>query len=191
MAWLLSTYRLQGVAPFIHHNGVLADKQNPIKKAIDLITAKKKKTDADHLEIARLEFAGGLYMGPDGPILPSTVMEAAIQVAARKTKEGLDASAAMFVPENTPLEYDGPRTVAELWDDERFRFSIGVRIQRQKVQRMRARFFPWAATVGVSYENTIVNKARVDEWIVTCGRQIGIGDWHPRNGRFEIIEGLG
>lgn len=180
------SYRLESSAPLIMHNGQTADPTNKWAKAIKLISAKRKKTDADYEEMARLEFLAGLYMGADGPVIPSHMLEGMLIKAAMKFNEGPVARSAVFCPDHARLEYEGPRGADELWADERFRFSMIVRVQQSRIARMRPSFSKWAATVTFQVEPTLVNPNRIEEWLVVGGTQIGIGDWRPRYGRFGV-----
>jgi hypothetical protein len=135
--------------------------------------------------MARLEFFAGLYMGPDGPVLPSYMIDAVLVAGAKKTKEGKIAKSGVFCTEHASLEYDGPRTAEDLWADERFRFSAIVRVQNARVARMRPRFESWQALVKLKFEPTTVNSSRIDNWLEIAGSQIGLGDWRPQNGRFQ------
>lgn len=191
MAWQEAKYSLKGSAPMIHHNGALADPLNPIAKVIKQITGKRKKTDADQLEIAHLEFVGGLYLNGNGPMCPAVGIEATIINAAKKTKEGTLAKAGMYVPESADVEYDGPRDPEKMWlfeqdGDFPFRYRCPVRVGMAKVMRMRPIFKEWALHIKVMFEDTIVNKSRVDEWIETAGTQVGMFEWRPRHGRFSV-----
>jgi hypothetical protein len=135
--------------------------------------------------MARLEFYAGLYMGPSGPVLPSYMIDAVMVAGAKKSKEGQIAKSGVFCTEHATLEYDGPRTAEELWEDERFRFSAIVRVQNARVARMRPRFESWQAIVKLKFEPTTLNVSRIDDWLKVAGSQIGVGDWRPQFGRFE------
>ena len=184
MAWKTVRYRLTSSAPLIQHNGQTADPTNKWAKAIKQISGKRNKTDADYEEMARLEFLAGLYMGPDGPVLPAKVIDGLIVTAAKKTKEGQTAKSGIYCLEPSTLEYEGPREASELWADEDFRFSAIVRIRSARVVRMRPIFQDWSATINVSMEDTILNVGQLDDWMHVAGTQIGIGDWRPQYGRF-------
>jgi hypothetical protein len=84
------------------------------------------------------------------------------------------------------IEYDGPRTAQELWEDDRFRFSSIVRVGQARVNRMRPIFNDWSAVVTLNVEDTLIDPARVTEWLVAAGNQVGIGDWRPQYGRFTV-----
>jgi hypothetical protein len=183
MAWNTVQYKLTSSAPLIMHNGQTADPLNHWAKALKQITAKKKKTDADHEEIARIEFRAGLYMDKDGPVLPANVIESLVFHAAMKFKEGPVAKSGCYCLANSRLEYDGPRDVDGLWADENFRFSAIVRVGG-RMPRMRPIFQEWSAVITLSIEDTVVDVHRLDDWMHVAGTQIGLCDWRPQHGRF-------
>lgn len=184
MAWQELQYRLTSSSPLIMHNGQTADPTNKWSKLLKQISSKRTKTDADFEEMAKIEFFAGLYLGKDGPIIPAKVIEAAIINAAKKVKEGPSAKSGCFCLAHALLEYDGPRKDEELWKDERFRFSALVRVQTSRVARMRPIFQEWSAVVTLNVETSLINPARIDEWMRICGTQVGFGDWRPQYGRF-------
>lgn len=188
MAWKEVTYRLTSSAPLLMHNGQTADPLNKWAKALKQVTSKRIKTDADHEEVARIEFFASLYMGQDGPVLPPNMIDALIVNAAKKSKEGPSAKSGCFCLNVNRLDYDGPRTVETLWADERFHFSAIVRAGTSggRVSRMRPIFREWTADVRLNVEDGTVNLARVDEWMRIAGTQIGVGDWRPQYGRFTV-----
>lgn len=190
MAWKERIYKLTGVGSMLMHNGGLANPLDEYAKEIKKISAKRSKTDADYEEMARLEFMGGLYINGHGPAVPSYVVEATIRDGAKKNREGKTAQSGIIVEEDVILEYDGPRTGDELWNDKRFRNSALVRVGQARVVRTRPQFNNWSATLRVSYEDTVVNARQLDEWMFAAGSLVGIGDWRPKHGRFhvEVVE---
>ena len=186
MAWNKVSYKLTSSAPLIQHNGQTADPTNKWSKSIKLISSKRAKTDADYEEMARLEFMAGLYLGENGPIIPAYMIDALIINGAKKSKEGMTAKSGCFCLEHAKLEYKGPRTANDLWADENFHFARIVRIGQSRVSRMRPIFNEWSATITLHVEDTMVNTARVDEWLNAAGTQVGLGDWRPQYGRFTV-----
>ena len=184
MAWQEIQYKLTSSAPLLMHNGQTADPTNKWAKALKQVSSKRKKTDADYEELARLEFAAGLYMDADGPVLPSYVIESMIVNAAKKVREGPTAKSGCFCMNHARLEYDGPRTVEELWADEQFRFSAIVRVGQARVARTRPLFNEWSAIITLSIEDEVTNITRVDDWMQIAGTQVGLCDWRPKFGRF-------
>ena len=186
MAWQVAKYRLTSDCPMLFHNGQTADPLNKFAREMKKISGKRKKTDADYEEMARIEFYAALYMGPNGPVLPSKVIDAMIINAAKKNREGPLAKSGAFCKMDAPLEYDGPRAANELWSDERFRHVAIVRIGQARIARTRPVFNEWSAVVEINYEETVINRAQLDAWMHVGGTQIGIGDWRPQHGRFSV-----
>ena len=185
MAWKEVSYRLTGSAPLIMHNGQTADPTNKWSKAIKKISSKRNKTDADYEEMARLEFLAGLYLNKDGPVIPAKLIDAVVLNGAKKSKEGMIARSGCYAKEHAVLEYEGPRDTDGLWQDENFRFSAIVSVQRARILRMRPIFNDWAAMITLNIEDTLVDTEQMDRWIQAGGQQVGIGDWRPVYGRFQ------
>lgn len=185
MAWKTLTYRITGDAPLIMHNGALANPLSAASKQLKQVSSKKKKTDADFERMAEIEFKAGLYMDDDsGPVIPGENIEATIYSAAKITKEGKTAKSACFVPKHAVLQYAGPRDADGLWQDERFRNCVGVKVGMSRIMRTRPIFKDWAAVIEVEYEDSVVNEEQVDRWVHAAGTQVGLCDWRPRCGRF-------
>lgn len=184
MAWQAVSYKLTSVCPMLMHNGQTANPLNKWAKLMKQISSKRAKTDADYEEMARIEFMAGLYMAADGPVIPANVIDAMMINAAKKSKEGHFAKSGVFCVQHARLEYDGPRAADELWQDERFRHVALVRVQTSRVARTRPVFNNWSTTVTLNFEPSIINAARIDDWMLIAGTQVGIGDWRPQHGRF-------
>ena len=182
--WKTLSYRLTSDCPMLSHNGQTADPLNKWAKAMKKISGKRAKSDADYEELARLEFFAGLYLGPDGPVIPARNVDSLLLSAAKKLREGPLAKSGVFCQRDAALEYDGPRTADGLWADERFRHVAIVRIQTARIARTRPIFEQWAATVAVQYEDSLINAGQVDSWMQIAGPQCGLGDWRPQFGRF-------
>lgn len=184
-------YHLKSVGPMLMHNGHLADPTNKFAKAMKTISGKRAKTEADFEELARLEFLGGLYMGKNGaglvPVIPPQNVRGMLIRAARKRKEGKQAEAGIFILDNSYLEYEGPKDADALWEDESYRHRAIVVVGRNRVARTRPMFPEWEAKVKVTYDDEVVSESQLDEWFDIAGHIIGLGDWRPQFGRFEII----
>lgn len=178
---------IQGSTPLITHNIRLANPLDPIAKAMKVISAKRKKTEDDYLQLARLEFEGGLYLDPDiGPYIPGENVEKAIIEGARITKQGKQVERGLFVTDNVvPLIYDGPRTPEALWDAENFRHTAAVRIGQQRVMRTRPVFRKWALDVEGELDPGLLAPETLQSILEDAGSMVGIGDYRPRYGRFD------
>jgi hypothetical protein len=180
-------FKIRGVVPLLMHNGQLADPLNSHSKALAKVTGKRKKTEADHAQAAKIEWYGSLYMHGDAPCLPGEMIEAAFIEASKKHRRGQQAKAGIISDGFWPLEYDGPKAADELWADMRFQFRSSVRVQRNKIMRTRPIFSHWSATIGLDFLPDQLSGDDIHETVATMGRIVGLGDWRPRFGRFEIV----
>lgn len=186
MSYQSLQFRITGVSPLLMHSGQLADPLNYYSQKLRDVTKKRAKTDADHEEMGRIEFYGGLYLSGGEPCIPGEMLEAALVRGAMKEKRGPQAKAAILVDSNPSLQYEGPRKPDELWADERFRLRVAAKVGQAKVMRTRPKFDAWAADIEVKFLPGLLNAKEVRSFLETAGEQIGIGDWRPRFGRFVV-----
>ena len=179
-------YHLAGTAPLLMHNGRLSDPHDPWSKAIKKISAKSKKTDADHEEMGRLEWHGSLYLADEVPCIPMQVIKATLLRAAMTLKKGPRVKAGVVCQEHALLEYNGPRDFSALWLDDRFRDRRPKAMRGVRVIRTRPVFFPWEATIVLAFSDELVNPQEVDEFVTIAGTTIGFCDERPDYGRFSV-----
>jgi hypothetical protein len=182
--------KLVGERPLLMHSGRLADPLEPIVNDLAKVTAKRMKTRADHEEIARIEWYGGLWLSNGLPCLPPEAIEGTFIAAARSRKKGKQACAGLLVEGPALLDYEGSTDPDELWKDENFRLRHGVRVKNARTMRTRALFKKWRAHVTVTFLPTLLNRAEVIEIFRVAGFQEGLGDWRPKFGKFtvEVLE---
>lgn len=181
-------FHLQGIAPLLLHNGHLADPLNEWAKAMKEVSSKRKKTDDDHAELGRLEWHGGLYLNEDQqPIVPGENIEAMLIEAGRKQKLGKQFQAGVLSDGQWLIKHDGPKKIDALWADKRFRDRRRAKVNGgSSVMRTRPMFRSWAIDLVVQFLPELLNQSQVVEAMNTAGRIIGLGDYHPKFGRFEV-----
>ena len=177
---------ITGTAPMLMHNGRLANPLDPATQALKALTAKRKKTDDDLIDIARAEFLGGLYIDPDvGPYVPGENVERAILDAAKLTKNGMNVKRGLFIETDVnPIAYHGPRTAEGLWEDENFRLIRTVRNQQNRVSRCRPMFTDWRTSAEGTLDESVLDFRTLASIVEQAGAYVGLGDWRPRYGRF-------
>lgn len=180
---------LTGISPMLMHSARLSDPLDPATKALAKVTGKRKKTDEDHAEAARLEHAGSLYLDADlGPYIPGQNIEAALFRGATKHKLMSTLKPALLIPEEVnPLVYRGPRDSAGLWGDKSFVHRASVKVGQARVIRTRPVFPSWSVTAVGQLDTEIVDPASFESIVETAGRLVGLGDWRPRFGRFDAV----
>jgi len=172
------------------HNGQLADPLNPFTKALKEYTSKRKKSDDDHLKVAELEFQGSLYFDDAiGPYIPGHVIDATIKNGAKKKKLGtIFESCVSTVDGMYPLQYKGPRTREALWADPRFRDRRGCGVQQARVIRTRPKFTDWSLEFDLQLFPCELNPKDIEQAIIDAGIYVGLLDFRPRFGLFELKE---
>ena len=183
--------RLQGVSPLLCHNGQTADPRNTYAKAMKAVSSKRKKTDADFDELARLEWLAGLYRSADDLVIPDYVIESVMIAGAKKSKRGPQAKCGLFFTQHAALQFDGKPaaitddTLAEMFESGDFTHTIGVRVGMAKVMRTRPVFRNWSCTAIAQYDPDVLNLRDIEEIAADAGKLVGLGDWRPKHGRFE------
>ena len=174
-----------GGSPLVMHNERLADPLDPIVREIAATSKKRNKTEADHLEIARLEFAGGLYTNGNGPCLPAWNILRCLQDGARRVKRGPDVLRGVYpLSDHADVQYEGPRDTVELWKDGGFSLRKTVGIQRARTMRTRPIFTDWQTELPVEVDATVWDLDTLAEVWRLSGIYAGIGEMRPVYGRF-------
>lgn len=183
------TFTIKGIAPLLTHNERLANPFDDTTRAIKAISGKRKKTEDDLLEIAQLEWRGGLYYDEEtGPYVPGYNMLAALISAGKVHKLGTAIKrAAVVLEDRLPIEYQGPRDPDALFADKRFVDIRNVKVSGSRIVRARPRFHDWKLRFTLAFDESTLQAADVAMVLQTCGSMIGLGDYRPRFGRFEVL----
>jgi hypothetical protein len=155
------------------------------------VSSKRKKTDADFEELARLEWLAGLYRSSDDLVVPDYVLESTMIGGAKKSKRGPQAKCGLFFTQHASLDFDGKPaeinddTLAGMFESGQFTHTIGVRVGMSKVMRTRPIFRSWSCMAVAQYDPDVLNLRDIEEIATDAGKLVGIGDWRPKHGRFE------
>jgi hypothetical protein len=180
------SFQLTGKSPLILHNGQMADPLNAWAKALKGISKKRAKTDADYEKMAEIEFLASLYLNKQRQIiLPDFMVEAALIGGAKKHKLGSVAKCGLFATSHSRLEFDG----MDLSPDELYQrrdnvFTVACRVSTSKVMRTRFKVDEWSAKISLEYDDDLLDAAQVEDIVDIAGRQVAIGTWRPKHGRF-------
>lgn len=154
------------------------------------VSSKRKKTDADFDELARLEWLAGLYRFRDELVIPDYVLESCFVNGAKKSKRGPQAKCGLFFAQHAVLDFDGKpeqindQSLAEMFESGEFVHTIGVRVGMAKVMRTRPMFRDWRLVATAQFDPDVMNLRDIEEIAVDAGKLVGIGDWRPKHGRF-------
>lgn len=178
--------KITGTKRLIMHCGRLADPLDPITKDLARLTSKRLKTEADHEEISRVEWFGGLWLHNGKPCIPAEALMATFVEAARSRKRGPQAEAGLVVEQHAALHYAGSTDMDELWKDEEFRLRVGVSVHGSRTMRTRPVFADWSTEFTAFFLPTLLNRDEVYETYVIGGFLKGLGDWRPQNGTYAV-----
>ncbi len=179
--------RFTGTSPLLMHSDRGANPLDELVQAHKKITSKRKKTDDDHYAMAWSEYNISIYHDEKlGPYLPAKNIDATIIEGARKNKLGKTfASSARCVSERIKLIYDGPKEIKALYD-AKFVDIRSVGVGQARIMRVRPLFTSWAAEFDFAYDESEIEESSIILAAETAGRLVGIGDYRPRFGRFEV-----
>ena len=183
-------FTIEGISPLLMHNGQLANPLNPLVKQMKALTGQRKKTDEVHLELSRLEFRAGLYVSASGMVeIPAELLESCLIEGAKKSKLGKQFKSAIAIMENSPLDYGEKLTVDQLWErNEEFADVRGVKVGTSRVMRTRPIFRTWRLSFDVHFNADLVNPEQIQLAVEDAGAQVGLCDYRPKFGRFQIVE---
>lgn len=188
MSMELLTLSIKGTSPLMMHSDKLANPLNPATKAHKELTGKRKKTDDDHLAIARSEFIAGAYFdSAAGFFVPGANFDATFLAGAKLQKLGTHwKRGALVMTDRAELDFNGPPTPEALWEDQRFVDCRGVKVGQAKIMRYRPIFLDWACQLEVAINTDVLDLQEVKKAIEDSGKLIGVCEYRPRFGRFEV-----
>jgi hypothetical protein len=183
-----------GPSTLIVHNERLADPLDEFTRAIGGISKRRNKTEADHEEIGRLEFYGGLYTNPmipspadlDGQeiVLPAWNILRCLQGGATRQKRGKDVLRGIYpLIEFAPLTFDGPVGIVERWQED-FWLRKTVGVQRSRTVRTRGIFTNWGFELPVEVDPIVFDVHTIRKAWQDAGIYEGLGEMRPVYGRF-------
>lgn len=182
------TLDITGTRPLLMHSARLSDPIDPAARALAKVTGKRKKTEDDHREAARLEWIGGLYYDPEvGPYVPGDNIWRSLYDAAKKTRRGPSVKEGVFVTSDTnPIGYSGPRGLDDLMGDESFKHRASVKVGTSRVMRTRPIFRNWRTSATLLIDTSLIDPSDLQDIANTAGQLVGLGDWRPRFGTYTV-----
>lgn len=185
----------EGTAPLVQHNERLADPLDEITREIGKTSKKRNKSEADHLELARLEFLGGLYTEPQlslsmngdapPPGIPAWNVLRCLQEGAKRQKRGADVLRGVRpIEQHVLLDYEGPENPHDLWVDGRFSLRKTVGVQRSRTVRTRPIFVDWKLELPVEVDAKVFDLDVLANCWRDAGTYAGLGEMRPVYGTF-------
>jgi len=190
-------FKLVGMTPLLMHDNKMANPLNAYTQYMKPLTAKRNKTDQDHMEIARIEWEAGLYLHDGEVAMPAENLEACFLRAAKRTKNGQKyQSGAMISEDWFPLDYKGKKIKVKQNGNipnveldpfyESFKHQGMVKIGTQQVLRTRPVFHDWSLVIMIIIDEQVFDERTMTSIIEDAGRFVGLCEKRPRLGRFTV-----
>lgn len=179
---------IESIGPMLMHSATFADPLDVRTQAHKSLTSKRKKTEEDQRAIAKSEFLSSLYYDEKtGVFIPGINVESCIFEAAKLRKLGKVAKRAILVSEDQiKVIYKGPKDPLDLWQSPEFVDARAVKVSTSKIIRYRPKFNEWSARFQLNYNPEQINREDILDVLRDAGSLIGIGDFRPRFGKFEV-----
>jgi len=184
-------FKIRGVTALLMHSSQLSDPLNVYTKALKKITGIRKKTEEHFIEMGRIEMLGGMYWSEEyGLHMPGENIEACLIAAAKFKKLGSTFKrGAQVVELACPLIGTGaPSTPEKIAADDSFKFVKSVKVGTSRIMRTRPIFDSWETSFTVMYDPAQLQEEDIIEAVNTAGIMVGLGDWRPRFGKFEVLD---
>lgn len=173
---------LTGESSLLLHSDRGANPLAPETVAHKALTGKRKKTDEDHIAIAKSEYLMGFY-GGDAIQIPSTNIKSAIIEGAKLHKLGSAFNrCVMILSDALPITHSGPSTKLKMWATPACVDCRSVKVGQARLMRYRPRLNDWSLTVEILFDETMIERAQILAAAENAGRYVGIGDYRPAKG---------
>lgn len=182
-------FNIRGTSPLLMHSDKLVNPLHPLAIELKKLTSTRKKTEAILKEISSLEWSAAIYHDESvGPYIPGANLYAAVIAGAKFNKLGAACKRGMLVSEDKcPLIYKGSRDKQSLYEEGSFVDYRSVKIQTAKIMRCRPIFRSWETSFTIVFNEEILNKEQLRQAVVDAGNLVGVCDYRPLFGRFEIV----
>lgn len=186
---------LTGIRPLKTHNAQLANPLNNFVIEMKKITSIRKKTEEHYRKLSDLEFLGGLYVNEKNlPIVPSHMVEGMLNEAAKVYRKGKDLKSALDVLDDAVIEHShvDPKKLASKLTAEQllampeYRVMPCVKVQQARIIRTHPFFRHWRITFQLQLDTELIDEHMFREICEVGGRRIGLGDYRPKMGKFEV-----
>lgn len=174
--------KLVGTSALLLHSDRGANPIAPETVAHKALTSKRKKTDEDHIAIARSEYMLGFYPGDD-IVFPTTNIKSTLIEGAKLHKLGAAFNRCVLITEDTVLiKHNGPASKDKMWETPSCVDCRSVKVGQARLMRYRPKLSDWSLSFEVVFDEKMVERAQVVAAAENAGKYIGLGDYRPAKG---------
>ena len=182
---------IRGTSPMLMNSNQGVNPVHPLVVELKKLSKLRNRTEEQEIRILDIKWNLGLYWDQDiGVYTPAANIEAMFRNAAKSERSGTDALKAILIrPDFVPLIYDGPKDIESLEKDIRFRDVRAGKIKKAaSVLLCRPRFNSWALKFEIDFDEKFFDEDKIINLLEYGGRYVGLNDYRPRYGKFEIVE---
>lgn len=181
------SFKLVGVSPLMLNNPRTVSPFDAYSKQISGLTAKRKKTEEDQLEICRLKFLASLYQNSKGEyIIPSSHIMQAVKCAAKEIRLGAKVERSFGVMDDGLLKFkDADKTPEQLYELGIYVDCRAVGIRCAKVLATRAIFPEWSTECTCWYDESQLDRDQIVKLFEVAGLRYHLGTFRAMYGKFE------
>ena len=183
-------FEIVGLTQMSMHRPTRVNPREPLTKAINALTSKRKKTEEDNIQIAELEWQAALYSRNGVIGVPGDMIEGALVEAGKKSNQGKNVRAGLWSPGFWPLVFPGnDRTIEEIMQDPKHFWTCRVGINgKSSIMRTRPCFPEWSLKFKICYKTEIFSEHVVINMMRVLGTIVGLSDCRAkRGGRFDVV----
>ncbi|HIK61356.1 MAG TPA: hypothetical protein EYF98_11790 [Planctomycetes bacterium] len=192
-------FTIKGRSKLLMHNEQLANPMNAWTKLLKEATKEKKRKGVDQVaaleKIAKLEFAGSLYLNDEGrPVIRQNALRACVTAGARQYRQGKTLGALSFDSEEYILNFTVDGAKADLcghkalWEANLFDQRM-VKVGQARVLRTRPCFKGWSCAFTVDWADGLLNAEDLIGHVTRAGSSVGLLDGRSIGlGRFDVTE---
>jgi len=174
--------KLVGTSALLLHSDRGANPIAPETVRHKALTSKRKKTDEDHIAIARSEYMLGFYPGDD-IVFPTTNIKSTLIQGAKLHKLGAAFSRCVLITEDTVLiKHNGPASKDKMWETPSCVDCRSVKVGQARLMRYRPKLSDWSLSFEIVFDEKMVERAQVVAAAENAGKYIGLGDYRPAKG---------
>jgi len=175
--------KITGISPILLSCDKLADPLDPATIAHKELTSKRKKTEEDHIALARSQWNGLMYWEDGiGVYVPSQNIRASLVGGAKLNKLGMQIKRGTIMEdEKIELDYGKKLTMQQLWE-QRYIDRRSVVVSTARVMAYRPKFMVWTLTFKILFDELVLDSNQIMQSFDNAGSFIGIGGFRPEKG---------
>lgn len=180
-------FEIESIVPLLMHDDKTANPLNDFTKKLKALTGKRNKTDEDHAAIAEVEWNASLYYENGKYVIPTKVLESTLLASAKQFKKGTLLKQCVLVADDMTLEFkDKNLTPDKLFKKLEYVDMRTVKVGQAKTTRCRPKFDSWKGEFTVILDEDKLNVEEIEQIVNNAGKYVGMCDYRPRYGRFQV-----